>query len=145
MVVNVQDFLPNGSSTTGPRTVSCSDIKKHDTSARITGCLDAKNGEIPMNVGTMSAPRLKGWLLLASLLVTVSAARLGQAQPPPVATVGNIQVCYNCSFDDNPVLDGPTFYINNTSASSITNAVLKIGPGGGFTDSFIVGTIAANS
>jgi hypothetical protein len=92
-----------------------------------------------MNV-TMSVPRLKSWLLLASLLVTVSAARLGQAE---IQSVGDIQVCYNCSFGEHPVLDGPTFYIHNTSGSSITNGVLKIGPGGGLTDSFIVGTIAA--
>jgi hypothetical protein len=96
--------------------------------------------ENPMKV-TMSAPRLKGWLLLASLLVTISAARPGQAQVIP--SVGNIQVCYNCEqdFGFGSLLDGPTFVIHNTSSSSITNGVLKIGPGGGLTDFFNVGTI----
>jgi hypothetical protein len=93
---------------------------------------------------TISAPRLKGWLLLASLLVTISAARLGQAQ---VTSVGNIGVCYFCNqnFGFGSPLDGPTFVIHNTSSSGITNGVLKIGPGGGFTDSFNVGTIAAGA
>jgi hypothetical protein len=90
---------------------------------------------------TMSAPRLKSWLLLASLLFTISAARLVQAQ----ASVGSIEVCYDCakSFDDvGNFFDGPIFFIHNSSSSSsITNGVLKIGPGGGLTDSFNVGTI----
>jgi hypothetical protein len=102
--------------------------------------LTRKKQENPMKV-TMSAPRLKGWLLLASLLVTISASHLGHAQ----TSVGNIEVCYNCSFDDHGVLDGPIFFIHNTSGSSITNGVLKIGPGGATTDFFNVGTIAAGA
>jgi hypothetical protein len=95
-----------------------------------------------MKVRTMSAPRLKCWLLLASLLVTISAARPVQAQIP----VGNIEVCYsrdNCFFEGT--LDGPIFLFHNTSATDITSGVFKIGPGGGFTDSFNVGTIAAGT
>jgi hypothetical protein len=103
---------------------------------------DAKEQENPMKVTTMSAPRLKSWLLLASLLLTISAARLVQAQIP----VGTIEVCYNvsnCFFEG--VQDGPIFLIHNTSGTDITNGVLTIGPGGGFTDSFKVGTIAAGT
>ena len=93
----------------------------------------------------MSAPRLKCWILLASLLVTISAARPGQAQ---ISSVGTIEVCYDCdkSFDHvGSFADGPIFFIHNTSSTHITNGVLKIGPGGGFTDSFNVGTIAAGA
>jgi len=92
---------------------------------------------------TMSAARLKGWLLLASLLVTISAARPGQAQVP----VGTIEVCYKCDkvFHDSTRFDGPIFFIHNGSGTDITNGVLKIGPGGAPTDSFKVGTIAAGT
>jgi hypothetical protein len=97
-----------------------------------------------MKVTTMSAPRLKCWILLASLVVTIAAARLGQAQ---VSSVGTIEVCYDCakSFDDvGNFLDGPIFFIQNSSGSSITNGVLKINEGT-LTDSFNVGTIAAGT
>jgi len=90
---------------------------------------------------TMSAPCLKSWLLLASLIVTISVPRLGQAQ----ASTGSIEVCYDCAkfFGDfGNFLDGPIFLIHNSSSSSsITNGVLTIGPGGGLTDSFNVPTI----
>jgi hypothetical protein len=61
--------------------------------------------------------------------------------------VGDIEVCYFCNqnLGAGTFLDGPTFIIHNTSGTAITNAVLTIGPGGGVTDSFNVGTIGAGS
>lgn len=65
-------------------------------------------------------------------------------------TVGNIQVCYNCSGPAGNnfgfgVQDSPIFAINNTSASAITGATLTIGVGGdnATLDTFNVGNIAA--
>ncbi len=59
--------------------------------------------------------------------------------------VGNIEVCYFCDqdFGFGKFLDGPTFIIRNTDTQDMTSAVFKIGPGGGFTDSFNVGSVPA--
>jgi hypothetical protein len=97
---------------------------------------------------TVSAPRLKSWLLLASLLVTISAARPGQAQA--ISSAGKIGVCYLCASNNSgfgSFIDGPIFEIQNTSGAAITNGVLKVGSGGpgGVLDSFNVGTIGAGS
>jgi hypothetical protein len=82
-------------------------------------------------------------LLTLGLFVFVCA-------PAQADTVGNIQVCYNCSGPTGNnfglgVLDGPIFAINNTSGTAITNAVLTIGVGGdnATADSFDIGTLAA--
>jgi hypothetical protein len=68
-------------------------------------------------------------------------ALLGMSQAG-AATVGNIEVCYYCShnFDSLGILDGPTFEINNTSATAITNATFTANG-----DTYNVGTIAASS
>jgi hypothetical protein len=85
--------------------------------------------------------------LVISLLGVGLCALL--SAPAKADTVGNIQVCYNCSSPGNNfgfgVQDGPIFVINNTSASAITGATLTIGVGGGnaTADTFNIGTIAA--
>jgi hypothetical protein len=81
----------------------------------------------------------RGWIfaLFAALLGFASPAKAQQQ-------IGDIKVCYYCannfSLNGTPLglLDGPTFLIENTSTSDLTNAVF-IADG----DPFVIGTIPA--
>jgi len=84
------------------------------------------------------------------LRLTASDNQLARSSDTTVTVsaqpVGNIEVCYLCStnFGLGTFIDGPTFILRNTSTTGMTGGVLKIGPGGGVTDSFNVGAIPAS-
>ena len=76
---------------------------------------------------------------LLGLLACMALLGVSQAG---ATTVGNIEVCYYCShnFDSVGLQDGPTFEINNTSATALTNVTFTANG-----DTYNVGTIAASS
>jgi hypothetical protein len=60
--------------------------------------------------------------------------------------IGDIYAFYNSQNDFGTglgVVDGTVFVIENTGTTDITNAVFNVGPGGGVSDSYKIGTIAA--
>ena len=110
------------------------------------------SGPAPVIFGSPAQPITSATFTTAGVYVlrlTASDTQLSSSADVTVTVnaelVGNIEVCYFCNVDFGlgKFLDGPEFVIRNTTSTPMTGGILRIGPAGGFSDSFNVGTIPA--